>query len=132
VAHFGITDLANANINHRASRPVLSDPNALLAGVLRVPRLHLPGRRVGGRYNGVQQGIAYSNIPYQLAGQTPGGANVCGENAVKHRRARQARRQLDRPSVTRSRETVTDPGAEDVVGSGGTHVGGWYDTVDAQ
>jgi hypothetical protein len=26
---------------------------------------------------------------------------------------------------------VTDPGAEDVVGSGPTYLGGWYDTVDA-
>ena len=28
-------------------------------------------------------------------------------------------------------ETVTDPGAEDVVGSSPTYLGGWYDTVDA-
>jgi hypothetical protein len=26
---------------------------------------------------------------------------------------------------------VTDPGAEEVVGSTPTHLGGWYDTVDA-
>jgi len=30
-------------------------------------------------------------------------------------------------------ETITDPGAEDILGSGtsATNVGGWYDTVDA-
>jgi serine protease len=30
-------------------------------------------------------------------------------------------------------ETITDPGAEDVVGSGisPSHLGGWYDTLDA-
>jgi len=28
-------------------------------------------------------------------------------------------------------ETITDPGAEDVVGSNATHIGGWYDTLDA-
>jgi len=58
--------------------------------------------------------------------------NVCGENAVNSGAAGK----LDGISIVRGHEieeTVTDPGAEDVLGSGTgtTNLGGWYDTVDA-
>jgi hypothetical protein len=127
VAHFGITDLANANIII-VQPPGLSDPNALSQGYCAFHDYTYPGVE-SNAYNGVQQGIAYSNIPYQLAVNS-GGVNVCGENAVNT----DARGKLDGNSIVLGHEieeTVTDPGAEDVVGSGGTHIGGWYDTVDA-
>ena len=68
-------------------------------------------------------------MPYVLAINS-GGANVCGENAVNSGSAGK----LDGESIVLGHEieeTVTDPGAEDVVGSSPTYLGGWYDTVDA-
>ncbi len=53
---------------------------------------------------------------------------MCGENAVNSG----AQGKLDGFSIVlghEMEETVTDPGAEDVA-SDGTHLGGWYDTVD--
>jgi serine protease len=127
VSHFGITDLANANIVI-VQPPGLSDPNALAQGYCAFHDYTWPGV-ASNVYNGITQGIAYSNIPYQLAINS-GGSNVCGENAVNA----DARGKLDGSSIVLGHEieeTVTDPGAEDVVGSGGTHLGGWYDTLDA-
>jgi hypothetical protein len=127
VAHFGITDLNNSNIII-VQPPGLSDPNALSQGYCAFHDLTEPGVE-SNAYNGLQQGIAYSNIPYQLAINS-GGANVCGENAVNT----DARGKLDGYSIVTGHEieeTVTDPGAEDVVGSSPTYLGGWYDTVDA-
>jgi len=126
VAHFGITDLNNSNIVI-VQPPGLSDPNALSQGYCAFHDLTYPGVE-SGAYNGIQQGIAYSNIPYQLAINS-GGSNVCGENAVNS----DARGKLDGFSIVTGHEieeTVTDPGAEDVVGSSPTHLGGWYDTLD--
>jgi serine protease len=127
VAHFGITDLSDANIVI-VQPPGLSDPNALSQGYCAFHDYTWPGVE-SNVYNGVQQGISYSNIPYQLAINS-GGTNVCGENAVNSG----AQGKLDGFSIVlghEMEETVTDPGAEDVVGSGPTHLGGWYDTVDA-
>jgi hypothetical protein len=123
VAQFGITDLSDANIVI-VQPPGLSDPNALSQGYCAFHDYTWPGV-ASGDYNAVQQGISYSNIPYQLAINS-GGTNVCGENAVNSK--------LDGFSIVlghEMEETVTDPGAEDVVGSGPTHLGGWYDTIDA-
>ncbi len=127
VAHFGITDLANSNIII-VQPPGLSDPNALSQGYCAFHDYVWPGVE-SNVYNGLTQGIAYSNIPYQLAINS-GGANVCGENAVNS----DARGKLDGSSIVLGHEieeTVTDPGAEDVVGSSATYLGGWYDTLDA-
>ncbi len=127
VAHFGITDLANSNIVI-VQPPGLSDPNALSQGYCAFHDYMYPGVE-SNAYSHEQKGIAYSNIPYQLAINS-GGANVCGENAVNT----DARGKLDGFSIVTGHEieeTVTDPGAEDVVGSAGTHLGGWYDTLDA-
>jgi serine protease len=127
VAHFGVTDLNDANIVI-VQPPGLSDPNALSQGYCAFHDYTWPGVE-SNVYNGVQQGISYSNIPYQLAINS-GGVNVCGENAVNT----DARGKLDGSSIVlghEMEETVTDPGAEDVVGSAPTHLGGWYDTVDA-
>ncbi|HEY2441183.1 MAG TPA: hypothetical protein VGI07_13190, partial [Solirubrobacteraceae bacterium] len=59
-------------------------------------------------------------------------SNVCGENAVNSGAAGK----LDGYSIVLGHEieeTVTDPGAEDVIGSGSsaTQIGGWYDPLDA-
>jgi hypothetical protein len=129
VKHFGITDLDNADIVI-VQPPGLSDPNALSEGYCAFHDYLWPGIE-SGVYDGLTQGISYSNIPYQLAINS-GGANVCGENAVNSG----SQGKLDGFSIVlghEMEETVTDPGAEDVVGSGisPTHLGGWYDTVDA-
>jgi serine protease len=126
VAHFGITDLNDANIVI-VQPPGLSDPNALSQGYCAFHDYTWPGV-ASGDYNGIQQGISYSNIPYQLAINS-GGTNVCGENAVNTG----AQGKLDGYSIVMGHEieeTVTDPGAEDLNASG-THLGGWYDTLDA-
>ncbi len=128
VQHFGITDLNDANIVI-VQPPGLSDPNALSQGYCAFHDYVWPGV-FGNVYNGLQQGIAYSNIPYQLAINS-GGVNVCGENAVNSG----SQGKLDGFSIVlghEMEETVTDPGAEDIVGSGSpTYLGGWYDTTDA-
>jgi serine protease len=70
-------------------------------------------------------------MPYVLAINS-GGANVCGENAVNSG----ADGKLDGVSIVLGHEieeTVTDPGAEDVIGTGTSaqQIGGWYDPIDA-
>jgi serine protease len=127
--HFGITDLADANIVI-VQPPGLSDPNALSQGYCAFHDYVWPGVE-SGVYNGLQQGLSYTNIPYQLAINS-GGTNVCGENAVNSG----AQGKLDGFSIVLGHEveeTITDPGAEDVVGNGisPSHLGGWYDTLDA-
>jgi serine protease len=129
VTHFGITDLANANIII-AQPPSFSDPNALSTGYCAFHDYTQPNLE-GGIYNGLPAGIAWTNMPYALAINS-GGANACGENAVNS----DARGKLDGFSIVLGHEieeTVTDPGAEDVIGSGTSaqQIGGWYDALDA-
>ncbi|HSC04529.1 MAG TPA: hypothetical protein VLC49_14460 [Solirubrobacteraceae bacterium] len=129
VSHFGITDLANANIII-AQPPNYSDPNALSTGYCAFHDYTQPNLE-GGIYNGLPAGISWTNMPYALAINS-GGANVCGENAVNT----DARGKLDGFSIVLGHEieeTTTDPGAEDVIGSGlsAQQIGGWYDPLDA-
>jgi serine protease len=129
VKHFKVSDLKNANIVI-AQPPGLSDPNALSQGYCAFHDYMWPNIEAGA-YNGLTQGISFSNIPYQLAINS-GGSNVCGENAVNSG----SQGKLDGFSIVlghEMEETTTDPGAEDVVGSGisPTHLGGWYDAPDA-
>lgn len=129
VQHFNITDLQNADIVI-VQPPGLSDPNAISQGYCAFHDYVWPGVE-SGAYNGLTQGIVFSNIPYQLAINSSG-TNVCGENAVNSG----SRGKLDGFSIVlghEMEEAITDPGAEDVVGSGTspTHLGGWYDTLDA-
>jgi serine protease len=130
VAHFGITDLSNANIVI-AQPPSYSDPNALSTGYCAFHDYTLPNV-ASGIYHGITPGISYTNMPYALAINS-NGANVCGENAVNPGAAGK----LDGFSIVLGHEieeTVTDPGAEDIVGSGTapqTYYGGWYDPLDA-
>jgi serine protease len=123
VTQFGITDLDNADIVI-VQPPGLSDPNAASQGYCAFHDYTYPDV-ASGVYNGIQQGISYSNIPYQL-----NSGSSCGENSVNSGAAGK----VDGFSIVLGHEveeTVTDPGAEDVTGSGPTHLGGWYDTVDA-
>ena len=128
VAHFGITDLDNAQIVI-AQPPGLSDPNALSQGYCAFHDYTQPGVEANA-YNGLTPGVSFTNMPYVLAINS-GGANVCGENAVNSGAAGK----LDGESIVLGHEieeTVTDPGAEDVIGaSSPTYLGGWYDTLDA-
>jgi len=130
VAHFGITDLANANIII-AQPPNFSDPNALSTGYCAFHDYTLPNVE-SGIYDSIQPGISYTNMPYALAINSSG-TNVCGENAVNSGAAGK----LDGFSIVLGHEieeTVTDPGAEDIAGSGTspqTYYGGWYDAADA-
>ena len=129
VQHFGITHLANVDIVV-AQPPNFSDPNALSSGYCAFHDYTQPGFE-GGIYDGIKSGIAYTNMPYSLAINS-GGANECGENAVNP----DARGKLDGFSIVLGHEieeTVTDPGAEDIKGSGTstTNLGGWYDAADA-
>jgi len=129
VAHFGITDLNNSDIVI-AQPPNFSDPNALASGYCAFHDYTYPGVE-GGIYNGIQQGIQYTNLPYSLAINS-NGANDCGENAVNSG----PQGKLDGFSIVvghEIEETNTDPGAEDVIGTGTSaqQIGGWYDALDA-
>jgi hypothetical protein len=135
VAHFRIKDLADANIVV-AQPPKFSDPNALASGYCAFHDYTEPGLE-GGIYNGLKPEIAYTNMPYILAiDSTPVGggepANVCGEDAVNPA----PEGKLDGESIVLGHEieeTITDPGAEDVLGTGteAKQIGGWYDALDA-
>jgi serine protease len=128
-AHFHVTDLADANFVI-AQPPGYSDPNALSVGYCAFHDYTYPGFG-GGIYDHLPRGISYTNMPYALAINSSG-VNVCGENAVNSGPSGK----LDGFSIVLGHEieeTVTDPGAEDIIGSGTstTNLGGWYDPVDA-
>jgi serine protease len=71
-------------------------------------------------YSGMQPGLSFTNMPYVLNR----GAN-CGENSVN---TGYYAGRLDGFSIVLGHEveeTITDPGAEDVIN--GQNLGGWYD-----
>jgi serine protease len=139
-AHFGVTGAALANANFVIIQPPgYSDPNALNTGYCAFHDFTEPGNPGNFYYNdpGVQKDIAYTNMPYSLAINSSfnGGpaVNVCGENAVNN----DAAGKLDGFSIVLGHEieeTITDPGAESVVGNvttgPQTYYGGWYDATD--
>jgi hypothetical protein len=125
VAHFGISDLANADIVI-AQPNKFSDPNAAAQGYCAFHDYVEPGFAKG-IYNGITPGISYTNMPYVLNN----GAG-CGENFVNPG----ARGKLDGFTVALGHEieeTITDPGAEDITGKllATSNLGGWYDPFDA-
>jgi serine protease len=127
VTHFGITDLTNSQVLI-VQPPGLSDPDAVSQGYCAWHDMTYPGVEAN-VYNGIQPNVAFTDMPYALAINS-GGSNLCGENAVNSGAAGK----LDGFSIVLGHEieeTVTDPGAEDVVGTTPTYLGGWYDTVDA-
>jgi hypothetical protein len=133
--HFHVTDLADANFVI-AQPEKFSDPNAFASGYCAFHDYTQPGLEKG-IYNGIKPGIAYTNMPYVLAidsepatGGEP--ANDCGTNAGNSG----PEGKLDGVSIVLGHEieeTITDPGAEDILGSGleEKKLGGWYDTLDA-
>ncbi len=111
-----------------------SDPNAVSTGYC---AFHdwvakgFEGDIYDPKYTSGEQGFAYTNLPDLLAINSSG-INVCGENAVNAGTAGIN----DGFSIAGGHEvmeTITDPGAEDIQGSGTTaqYLGGWYDTIDA-
>ena len=129
-AHFHVSNLTDANFV--IAQPAnFSDPLAASDGYCAFHDYTLPNIE-GGIYNKVEPGIAYTNMPYVLDINS-GGFNECGENLVNS----DARGMLDGFSIVLGHEieeTITDPGAEDLVtdSSGNqTIYGGWYDALDA-
>jgi serine protease len=127
--HFRVKDLANADFVI-AQPQSFSDPNANASGYCAFHDYTEPGLE-GGIYNGITPGISYTNMPYVLEINSEG-VNLCGENAVNAG----PEGKLDGESIVLGHEieeTITDPGAEDIVGSGieASKLGGWYDALDA-
>ena len=125
VAHFGITDLANADIVI-AQPQNFSDPNAAAQGYCAFHDYVEPGFEKG-IYDGITPGISFTNMPYVL-NQGAG----CGENLVNPG----AKGTTDGFTIALGHEieeTITDPGAEDIQGSllATTNLGAWSDPLDA-
>ncbi len=115
VAHFGATDLLNSQF-------VIAQPQ----------KYNEAGFNSGAGYcawhdytqpqyyPGVQPGISFTNMPYVLNSGTS-----CGQNSVN---TDYFAGRLDGFTIVMGheiQETVTDPGAEDVIN--GVNLGGWYD-----
>ena len=114
VAHFGVTDLNNSQF-------VIAQPQkfneAGFNGGAGYCAWHDYTKQQ--YYPGVQEGIAFTNMPYVL-----NIAASCGQNSVNAGAAGL----LDGETIVLGHEieeTVTDPGAETVVN--GVKYGGWYD-----
>jgi serine protease len=135
--HFGVRGAGLKNANFIIAQPQnFSDPqsaagnNGGLIGYCAFHDYTLFGATGNAYYDpklGVGQNISYTNLPYM-----PNAGAGCGAGVVNTPGT------LDGISIGLGheiQETVTDPGAEDVVGnatSGGTsYYGGWYDTLDA-
>jgi serine protease len=121
-AHFGLTpaDLLNADIVI-AQPQVYSDPAAASLGYCAWHDYTEPGIE-GNVYNGDTYGMSFTNMPYIL-----NQGSSCGQNAITPGAAGN----LDGESIVLGHEieeTVTDPGAEDVIN--GQNLGGWYDSEE--
>jgi hypothetical protein len=127
--HFHVKDLANADFVI-AQPQDFSDPNAFETGYCAFHDYTEPGVEKG-IYDGIQPGVAYTNMPYVLKIENEG-VNDCGENSVNPG----PEGKLDGISIVLGHEieeTITDPGAEEIIASGtsATNLGGWYDAFDA-
>jgi len=117
VSHFRVSDLLNSQFLIIQPQN-FSDPEAASAGYCAWHDYTQPGIE-NGIYNTVKAGISFTNMPYVLNQGTS-----CGENSLNAGAAGK----LDGQSIVLGHEieeTVTDPGAEDVVN--GQNLGGWYD-----
>jgi len=115
VAHFGVTDLNNSQFI--IAQPQKYDEAGFNSGAGYCAWHDYTQQQY---YPGVQQGISFTNMPYVLNSGTG-----CGQNSVNS--GFYAGR-LDGFTIVLGHEieeTVTDPGAEDVIN--GVNLGGWYD-----
>jgi len=115
VAHFGITDLDNSQIV--VAQPQKYNEAGFNGGVGYCAWHDYTQPQT---YPGVQPGISFTNMPYVLNMGTS-----CVENSVN---SGYYAGKLDVFSIVLGHEveeTITDPGAEDVVN--GQNLGGWYD-----
>jgi serine protease len=115
VAHFGITDLDNSQVV--IAQPQ-KDNEAGFNGGVGYCAWH--DYTQPSTYPGVQPGISFTNMPYVLNMGTS-----CGQNSVN---SGYYAGRLDGFTIVMGHEieeTITDPGAEDVVN--GRNLGGWYD-----
>jgi serine protease len=114
VRHFGVTDL------HNSQFVVATPQNFNEQGfVQQVGYCAWHDYTQQQYYPGVKEGISFTNMPYVLNMGTS-----CGQSAVNSGVAGR----LDGFTIVLGHEveeTVTDPGAEDVIG--GANLGGWYD-----
>jgi serine protease len=115
VAHFGITDLANSQVV--IAQPQKYNEAGFNGGVGYCAWHDYTQPQY---YPGVQPGISFTNMPYVLNIGTS-----CGQNSVN---AGYYAGRLDGFTIVLGHEveeTITDPGAEDVIN--GQNLGGWYD-----
>jgi serine protease len=115
VAHFGVTDLANAQFV--IAQPQMFNEAGFNSGAGYCAWHDYTQPQY---YPGVEPGISFTNMPYVLNS----GAG-CGENSVN---TSYFAGRLDGFSIVLGHEveeTITDPGAEDVIN--GQNLGGWYD-----
>jgi serine protease len=115
VAHFGVTDLNNSQFV--IAQPQKYNEAGFVSGAGYCAWHDYTQQQY---YPGVQQGISFTNMPYVLNS----GAG-CGQNSVN---TGYYAGRLDGFTIVvghEIEETVTDPGAEDVIN--GQNLGGWYD-----
>ena len=115
VAHFGITDLDNSQIV--VAQPQRYNEAGFNGGVGYCAWHDYTQPQY---YPGVQPGISFTNMPYVLNMGTS-----CGQNSVN---TGYYAGRLDGFTIVMGHEieeTITDPGAEDVIN--GQNLGGWYD-----
>jgi hypothetical protein len=120
VAHFHLTPTDLLNDNIVVAQPAnYSDPAAASTGYCAWHDYTEPNLE-GNVYNGIEAGISFTDMPYVLNQGTS-----CGEDIENPAPAGN----VDGFSIVLGHEieeTVTDPGAEDVVN--GQNLGGWYDS----
>ena len=115
VAHFGVTDLHSSQFI--IAQPQKYDEEGFNSGAGYCAWHDYTQQQY---YPGVQEGISFTNMPYVLNSGTS-----CGQNSVN---AGFYAGRLDGFSIVLGHEieeTVTDPGAEDVINA--VNLGGWYD-----
>jgi serine protease len=115
VAHFGVTDLDNSQFV--IAQPQMYNEAGFNQGVGYCAWHDYTQPQF---YPGVQPGISFTNMPYVLNSGTS-----CGENSVN---TGYFAGRLDGFTIVMGheiQETITDPGAEDVIN--GVNLGGWYD-----
>jgi serine protease len=115
VAHFGVTDLKNSQFV--IAQPQKYNEAGFNGGVGYCAWHDYTQPQY---YPGVQPGISFTNMPYAL-----NMGSSCGENSVN---SGYFSGRLDGFTIVMGHEieeTITDPGAEDVIN--GQNLGGWYD-----